>query len=56
MDIWSRDTHEYLNTVDLGIQSLPYIHGYRLTQVETHQQDRMAVTQRSIDALLLAVS
>lgn len=33
-----------------GIQSLPSIHGYGLTQVETHRQDRRTVTQKSIDA------
>ena len=36
--------------LDFGIQSLPSIHGYGLTQVETHRQDRRTVTQKSIDA------
>jgi hypothetical protein len=39
------------NAVNLGIQSLPSIHGYGLTQVETHRQDRRTVAQRSIDAV-----
>jgi hypothetical protein len=34
-----------------GIQSLPSIHGYGPTQVETHRQDRRTVTQRGIDAV-----
>ena len=38
------------NAVHRGIQSLPSIHGYGLTQVETHRQDRRTVTQKSIDA------
>ena len=35
---------------DLGIRSLPSIHGYGVTQVETHRQDRRTVTQKGIDA------
>ena len=33
-----------------GIQTLPSIHGYGRTTVETHRQDRRTVTQKSIDA------
>ena len=36
--------------IHLGIQSLPSIHGYGPTKVETHRQDRRTVTQKSIDA------
>ena len=36
--------------IHLGIQSLPSIHGYGRTKVETHRQDRRTVTQKSIDA------
>jgi hypothetical protein len=36
--------------INLGIQSLPSIHGYGPTQVETHRQDRRTVTQKSLDA------
>ena len=36
--------------IHLGIQSLPSIHGYGPTQVETYRQDRRTVTQKSIDA------
>jgi hypothetical protein len=35
---------------DHGIRSLPSIHGYGLTQLETHRQDRRTVTQKGIDA------
>ena len=37
-------------STNLGIQSLPSIHGYGPTQVETHRQDRRTVAQKSIDA------
>lgn len=33
-----------------GVQSLPSIHGYGPTQVETHRQDRRTVAQKGIDA------
>jgi hypothetical protein len=34
----------------LGIQSLPSIHGYGPTRVDTHRQDRRTVAQKGIDA------
>ena len=33
-----------------AIKSLPSIHGYGSTQVETHRQDRRTVTQKGMDA------
>ena len=36
---------------NIRIQSLPSIHGYGLTQVETHRQDRRTVAQKSFDVV-----